>query len=126
MSYPPASPAVGRTHSQSHGTPAPATPSGSGSMPTYVVGGSRPFSIQLATPNNLGSGADTPGNRRRSAAAAGLPADHDYLEFTPLGSGCEVGRSCHILRFKGKTIMLDGQYELQAKGNEHRQVRRAI
>jgi hypothetical protein len=29
------------------------------------------------------------------------------LELRPLGAGCEVGRSCHILRFKGKTIMLD-------------------
>jgi len=26
---------------------------------------------------------------------------------TPLGSGSEVGRSCHIIKFKGKTIMLD-------------------
>jgi cleavage and polyadenylation specificity factor subunit 3 len=31
----------------------------------------------------------------------------DYLSFTPLGAGCEVGRSCHIIKFKGKTIMLD-------------------
>ena len=29
------------------------------------------------------------------------------LEFMPLGSGQEVGRSCHILKFKNKTIMLD-------------------
>lgn len=34
-------------------------------------------------------------------------ADKDYLEIMPLGSGNEVGRSCHIVRFKGKTIMLD-------------------
>jgi cleavage and polyadenylation specificity factor subunit 3 len=33
--------------------------------------------------------------------------DRDYLEITPLGAGAEVGRSCHILRYKGKTIMLD-------------------
>ena len=31
----------------------------------------------------------------------------DLLEFTPLGAGNEVGRSCHILKFKGKTLMLD-------------------
>eukprot|EP00127_Corallochytrium_limacisporum_P004179 Clim_evm124s157 gene=Clim_evmTU124s157 len=31
----------------------------------------------------------------------------DQMIFTPLGSGQEVGRSCHILSFKGKTIMLD-------------------
>jgi cleavage and polyadenylation specificity factor subunit 3 len=33
-------------------------------------------------------------------------SEKDYLEFTPLGSGNEVGRSCHILKFKGKTIMV--------------------
>eukprot|EP00516_Mucochytrium_quahogii_P006655 CAMPEP_0203756158 /NCGR_PEP_ID=MMETSP0098-20131031/9477_1 /ASSEMBLY_ACC=CAM_ASM_000208 /TAXON_ID=96639 /ORGANISM=" , Strain NY0313808BC1" /LENGTH=730 /DNA_ID=CAMNT_0050647917 /DNA_START=150 /DNA_END=2339 /DNA_ORIENTATION=+ len=33
--------------------------------------------------------------------------DSNRLIFTPLGSGREVGRSCHILKFKGKTIMLD-------------------
>lgn len=33
-------------------------------------------------------------------------ADKDFLEFTPLGSGQEVGRSCHLLKFKGKTIMV--------------------
>ncbi|TKR69592.1 hypothetical protein L596_021732 [Steinernema carpocapsae] len=31
----------------------------------------------------------------------------DVLTFTPLGSGQEVGRSCHVLSFKGKKIMLD-------------------
>jgi len=31
----------------------------------------------------------------------------EILELQPLGAGCEVGRSCHILRYKGKTIMLD-------------------
>ena len=36
-----------------------------------------------------------------------MESDRDYLQFTPLGGGCEVGRSCHILQFKGKTIMLD-------------------
>ena len=29
------------------------------------------------------------------------------MEIIPLGSGAEVGRSCHILRYKGKTVMLD-------------------
>ncbi|PJF18482.1 hypothetical protein PSACC_01709 [Paramicrosporidium saccamoebae] len=29
------------------------------------------------------------------------------LSITPLGAGSEVGRSCIILRFKGKTVMLD-------------------
>lgn len=31
----------------------------------------------------------------------------DKLTFTPLGSGQEVGRSCHVLSFRGTTIMLD-------------------
>ena len=29
------------------------------------------------------------------------------MEITPLGSGCEVGRSCCIVRFRGATIMFD-------------------
>lgn len=31
----------------------------------------------------------------------------EKLEITPLGAGNEVGRSCIVLQFKGKTIMLD-------------------
>ncbi len=31
----------------------------------------------------------------------------EQLEFNPLGAGEEVGRSCHILRYRGKTVMLD-------------------
>ncbi|KAF8462909.1 beta-lactamase-like protein [Kalaharituber pfeilii] len=31
----------------------------------------------------------------------------DYLSFICLGGGNEVGRSCHILQYKGKTVMLD-------------------
>ncbi|KAF2219074.1 Endoribonuclease ysh-1 [Elsinoe ampelina] len=31
----------------------------------------------------------------------------DELLFTALGGGNEVGRSCHILSYKGKTVMLD-------------------
>jgi cleavage and polyadenylation specificity factor subunit 3 len=33
--------------------------------------------------------------------------DGDLLEITPLGSGAEVGRSCVIVRFRGKVIMFD-------------------
>lgn len=38
-----------------------------------------------------------------------LPAteESDILKITPLGAGNEVGRSCILLEFKGKTIMLD-------------------
>lgn len=31
----------------------------------------------------------------------------DQLMFLALGGGNEVGRSCHILQYKGKTVMLD-------------------
>jgi cleavage and polyadenylation specificity factor subunit 3 len=31
----------------------------------------------------------------------------DIMTVTPLGSGQEVGRSCHILEFRGMMIMLD-------------------
>lgn len=31
----------------------------------------------------------------------------DELLFVALGGGNEVGRSCHILQYKGKTVMLD-------------------
>jgi len=31
----------------------------------------------------------------------------EQFTITPLGGGSEVGRSCIIVRFKGKTIMLD-------------------
>jgi hypothetical protein len=31
---------------------------------------------------------------------------NDELYFTCLGGGNEVGRSCHILRYKGKTVMV--------------------
>ncbi|KAK9446670.1 beta-lactamase-like protein [Limtongia smithiae] len=33
--------------------------------------------------------------------------DADILEFIALGGGNEVGRSCHIIKYKGKTVMLD-------------------
>ena len=36
--------------------------------------------------------------------------DHDerhVMRIQPLGAGNEVGRSCIVLKFKGKTIMLD-------------------
>lgn len=31
----------------------------------------------------------------------------DQLMFVALGGGNEVGRSCHIIQYKGKTVMLD-------------------
>jgi len=36
-----------------------------------------------------------------------LEVDGDLLEITPLGAGAEVGRSCCVVRFRGKVIMFD-------------------
>eukprot|EP00043_Microstomoeca_roanoka_P009598 m.91345 g.91345 ORF g.91345 m.91345 type:complete len:784 (+) comp14632_c0_seq2:23-2374(+) len=47
---------------------------------------------------------------QESAQKANIDApdvDPDVLTVTPLGAGQEVGRSCHILKYKGFTIMLD-------------------
>ncbi|TLD26682.1 hypothetical protein PspLS_05052 [Pyricularia sp. CBS 133598] len=47
-----------------------------------------------------------------NVAAPDEPVDPaDELVFTCLGGGNEVGRSCHIIQYKGKTVMLDaGQH----------------
>ncbi|KAK5111476.1 hypothetical protein LTR62_004928 [Meristemomyces frigidus] len=52
---------------------------------------------------------------KRSHATLNTPAPEDddpidpsdELTFIALGGGNEVGRSCHILQYKGKTVMLD-------------------
>ena len=31
----------------------------------------------------------------------------DTLQITPLGGGKEVGRSCHLLEFRGRSVLLD-------------------
>lgn len=36
-----------------------------------------------------------------------IEVDGDVLEITPLGAGAEVGRSCCIVRFRGKVVMFD-------------------
>jgi len=52
-----------------------------------------------------------------AAAAGAAPVDDapldpaDQLTFLCLGGGNEVGRSCHVVQYKGKTVMLDaGQH----------------
>ncbi|KAI1210724.1 beta-lactamase-like protein [Annulohypoxylon truncatum] len=54
---------------------------------------------------------------KRKASAMATTADEepvdpsDELMFLCLGGGNEVGRSCHIIQYKGKTVMLDaGQH----------------
>ena len=47
--------------------------------------------------------------RKLSSLAADVqkPVDpSDELMFLNLGGGNEVGRSCHILQYKGKTVMV--------------------
>ncbi|KAJ5114300.1 hypothetical protein NUU61_000059 [Penicillium alfredii] len=50
---------------------------------------------------------------KRKASAMGAAVDEepadpsDELAFYCLGGGNEVGRSCHIIQYKGKTVMLD-------------------
>ncbi|KAK4140071.1 beta-lactamase-like protein [Dichotomopilus funicola] len=53
--------------------------------------------------------------RKASAMAASVPEEPvdpaDELMFLCLGGGNEVGRSCHVIQYKGKTVMLDaGQH----------------
>jgi cleavage and polyadenylation specificity factor subunit 3 len=53
------------------------------------------------------TGEDEVKNRKRKAAIEVQVGDTDVLEIMPLGAGNEVGRSCLLMTFKGKTIMLD-------------------
>lgn len=46
-------------------------------------------------------------SKKRKASAVAYHASADVLKFTPLGAGQEVGRSCLMIEFKGKTVMLD-------------------
>jgi cleavage and polyadenylation specificity factor subunit 3 len=48
---------------------------------------------------------------KRKAAAMAPAAEQkvdpdDELMFLALGGGNEVGRSCHIIQYKGKTVMV--------------------
>jgi len=50
--------------------------------------------------------------KRKAAAISGAAEDEDPIDpsdeltFTGLGGCQEVGRSCHILQYKGKTVMV--------------------
>lgn len=54
--------------------------------------------------------------KRKAVAMAAVdeePVDPaDELMFLNLGGGCEVGRSCHIVQYKGKTVMVSYQLPL--------------
>lgn len=48
--------------------------------------------------------------RKASAMASTVPEEPvdpaDELMFLCLGGGNEVGRSCHVIQYKGKTVMV--------------------
>lgn len=48
--------------------------------------------------------------RKAAAMASSVPEEPvdpaDELMFLNLGGGNEVGRSCHIIQYKGKTVMV--------------------
>jgi len=49
-----------------------------------------------------------------NAAADDEPVDpSDELAFYCLGGGNEVGRSCHIIQYKGKTVMVCTSFNLR-------------
>ena len=53
--------------------------------------------------------------KRKAAAMAATepeePVDPaDQLKFLCLGGGNEVGRSCHIIQYKGKTVMVRNRW----------------
>lgn len=50
-------------------------------------------------------------SKRKAAAMAATATEEavdpaDELLFLALGGGNEVGRSCHIIQYKGKTVMV--------------------
>lgn len=47
------------------------------------------------------------GVKRKAEDQVTIEGDTETLEIMPLGAGNEVGRSCVLMKFKGKTIMLD-------------------
>ncbi|PWA01388.1 hypothetical protein BB558_002517 [Smittium angustum] len=46
-------------------------------------------------------------NKRKSKIEIPVENEADLLKITPLGSGQEVGRSCVVIEYKNKTVMLD-------------------
>lgn len=59
--------------------------------------------------------------KRKLAAMAPDDSDpvdpSDELMFLCLGGGNEVGRSCHIIQYKGKTVMVRWDIERERDGD---------
>ncbi|KAJ2891895.1 endoribonuclease ysh1, partial [Coemansia aciculifera] len=45
--------------------------------------------------------------KRKAEVSVPIEDENDLLIITPLGAGREVGRSCLVLEYKGKKVMLD-------------------
>lgn len=88
---------------------AAASPRGAAAGATSKDGGGGGGGTESAPSSSSTSGKSAGGTSDRNGTGEKVgPEDAtDLLEFTPLGAGNEVGRSCHILKFKGKTLMLD-------------------
>jgi ribonuclease BN (tRNA processing enzyme) len=71
------------------------------SLPDLVTS-SRADTMAQAPPIEISAGM------KRSIAATGAPTEgDDMLEIMPLGAGSEVGRSCVLAKYKGKSVMFD-------------------
>lgn len=55
-----------------------------------------------------------PDTKKRKAPDAAAAATTEKMTVTVLGAGNEVGRSCVVMRYKGKTIMVSGERSLAA------------
>ncbi|KAH6602176.1 hypothetical protein BASA61_001380 [Batrachochytrium salamandrivorans] len=78
------------------------------SKPTQV--GSAPLSRPDFQPSVHDETSDeiqaNPLKRKEGPTVVAITEESDILKITPLGAGNEVGRSCILLEYKGKTIML--------------------
>lgn len=55
-----------------------------------------------------------------ASAAPEEPVDPaDELMFLCLGGGNEVGRSCHVIQYKGKTVMVCAARDLALQAHPH-------
>ena len=46
-------------------------------------------------------------SKRQATTLVPVGDESDIMKITPLGAGQEVGRSCILVEYKGKTILLD-------------------
>lgn len=77
-----------------------ATVATAGTAPTAATGATvAPEMIQMAADGRTGTA--------HAGAHGQEPSSQHHVEIIPLGAGQEVGRSCIIIKYLGKTIMMD-------------------